>query len=146
MAGLYCRTTWSPSLSPLSTSVLAPFEIPILTATLFLPSLPFGSGTSTDAFLSLSYKIAPSGICSTFLCSSRMISALAVISAFSSPPGFWIDTRTSNVVTLSFSTPIGEIFVTLPSKVLSLNDSTLMRARWPRYTLPMSLSSTLPFT
>ena len=50
------------------------------------------------------------------------------------------------MVTLSFSTPMGEIFVTLPSKVLSLNDSTLMRAGCPRYTLPMSLSSTLPFT
>jgi len=46
-----------------------------------------------------------------------MISALAVIIAFSTPSGLLIETRTSNVVTLSFSTPIGEIFVTLPVKV-----------------------------
>src|SRR5882757_8223404 len=51
----YCNTTWSFSLSELSTSsVLAPLEIPILTATLRLPSLPFGSGTSTEACFSLS--------------------------------------------------------------------------------------------
>ena len=41
---------------------------------------------------------------------------------------------------------MGEIFVTLPLNVLSLNDSTLIRAGCPRYTLPISLSSTLPFT
>src|ERR1035438_631453 len=50
----YCSTTWSPSFSPLRTSVFAPFEMPMLTATLSLPSLPFGSGISTEAFLSLS--------------------------------------------------------------------------------------------
>src|SRR5580693_4899821 len=50
----YCSTTWSPSFSPLRTSVFAPFEIPMLTATLSLPSLPLGSGISTEAFLSLS--------------------------------------------------------------------------------------------
>ena len=48
--------------------------------------------------------------------------------AFSSPPGFEIDTRTSKVVTLSFSLPRGEILVTLPVNFLSLNDSTTMRA------------------
>src|SRR6185503_13332836 len=142
----YCRMTWSPWFSPFRTSVLAPFEIPMLMATFFLPSLPFGSGTSTEALRSLSYTMEPSGICNTFLCSSRMISALAVISAFNSPPGLSIETRTSNVVTLSFSTPIGEIFVTLPLKVLSLNDSTLIREGWPRYTRPISASSTFPFT
>ena len=36
-----------------------------------------------------------------------MISALAVMLVLSSPPGFWIETRTSKVVTLSFSTPSG---------------------------------------
>ena len=60
-----------------------------------------------------------------------MISALAVMLVFSSPPGFWMETRTSKVVTLSFSLPSGEIFVTLPSNDLSLKDSTTMRARWP---------------
>src|SRR6266852_45938 len=50
----YCSTTWSPSFSPCSNSVLAPFDIPMLTASFRLPSLAFGSGTSTDAFLSLS--------------------------------------------------------------------------------------------
>src|SRR4051794_37652055 len=50
----YCSTTSSPSFRPLSNSVLAPFEIPILTATFFLPSLALVSGTSTEAFLSLS--------------------------------------------------------------------------------------------
>src|ERR1700674_5505500 len=47
----YCRTTCSPSFNPLSNSVLAPLEMPILTATFFLPSLAWVSGTSTDAFL-----------------------------------------------------------------------------------------------
>jgi len=42
--------------------------------------------------------------------------------AFSSPVGFWIETRTSKVVTLSFSTPRGEIFVTLPVNFFSLSD------------------------
>ena len=48
--------------------------------------------------------------------------------AFSSPPGLEMDTRTSNVVTLSFSLPSGEILVTFPVNFLSLNDSTTMRA------------------
>src|SRR5205809_1668791 len=61
-----------------------------------------------------------------------MISALALMLALSSPLGFWMETRTSKVVTLSFSTPRGEIFVTLPSNFLSLNDSTTIRAGWPR--------------
>ena len=61
-----------------------------------------------------------------------MISAFAVMAAFNSPPGLLIDTRTSKVVTLSFSTPMGEIFVTLPLNVLSLNDSTLIRAGCPK--------------
>ena len=57
-----------------------------------------------------------------------MISAFAVMLALSSPPGFRIETRTSNVVTLSFSTPSGEILVTAPSNFRSLKDSTTMRA------------------
>ena len=36
-----------------------------------------------------------------------------------------METRTSNVVTLSFSTPMGEILVTLPGNFWSLNDSTV---------------------
>ena len=44
--------------------------------------------------------------------------------ALSSLPGLSIDTFTSKVVTLSFSTPIGEICVTRPSNTLSLNVST----------------------
>ena len=40
--------------------------------------------------------------------------------ALSSLPGLSIETSTSKVVTLSFSTPIGEICVTLPSNVLVL--------------------------
>ncbi len=43
--------------------------------------------------------------------------------ALSSLPGLSIETSTSNVVTLSFSAPIGEIWVTLPSNVLSLKVS-----------------------
>ena len=54
LRSLYCRTTSSPSFNPLSNSVLAPLEMPMLTATFFLPSLAWVSGTSTDAFLSLS--------------------------------------------------------------------------------------------
>src|SRR6185312_10024958 len=50
----YCSTTWSPSFRPLRSSVLAPLEMPILTAIFFLPSLALVSGISTDAFLSLS--------------------------------------------------------------------------------------------
>src|SRR6267143_446846 len=65
---------------------------------------------------------------------------------FQLAPGFEIDTRTSKVVTLSFSLPRGEILVTLPVNFLSLNDSTTMRAVWLRKTLPMSASSTLPCT
>src|SRR6185437_4544713 len=142
----YCRMTWSSLFRPFRTSVFAPFEIPIVIATLRIPSLALGSGTWTDAFRSLSYRMEPSGICRTSLCSSSIISAFAVISAFNSPPGLSMETRTSNVVTLSFSTPIGEILVTTPLNVLSLKDSTLIRAGCPRYTLPMSLSSTFPFT
>jgi len=37
----YCSTTLSPLRNPLSSSVLAPLEIPTVTATLRLPSLPF---------------------------------------------------------------------------------------------------------
>ena len=44
--------------------------------------------------------------------------------ALSALPGLSIETSTSKVVTLSFSTPIGEICVTWPSKTLSLNVST----------------------
>ena len=65
---------------------------------------------------------------SEFGCSSSTISALAVMLALSSLPGLSIDTSTSKVVTLSFSTPIGEICVTLPSNFRSLKVSTLMRA------------------
>ena len=66
--------------------------------------------------------------------------------ALSSLPGLSIETFTSKVVTLSFSAPIGEICVTLPSNLRSLNVSTVMRAVWPRRTRPMSTSSTLPRT
>ena len=66
--------------------------------------------------------------------------------ALSSLPGLSIETRTSKLVTLSFSTPIGEICVTRPLKILSLNVSTRMRAGWPSRTRPMSASSTLPRT
>ncbi len=52
--------------------------------------------------------------------------------ALSSPVGLSMETRTSKVVTLSFSTPMGEILVTLPSNLLSGNDSTVMRAGWSR--------------
>src|SRR5439155_17569619 len=50
----YCRTTLSPSFKPPSNSVLAPLEMPTCTGTFLLPSFALGSGTSTDAFLSLS--------------------------------------------------------------------------------------------
>ena len=83
---------------------------------------------------------------SAFGRSSRITSALAVMLAFSSWPGFSIDTSTSKVVTLSFSTPIGEICVTLPVNTLSRKLSVVMRAGMPRRTKPMSASSTLPRT
>ena len=63
---------------------------------------------------------------------SNGVTALAVISARSLRDSFEIETRTSKVVTLSFSTPMGEILVTLPENFSSLNDSTVMRAGWPR--------------
>ncbi len=75
-----------------------------------------------------------------------MISALAVMLAFSSLPGLSIETLTSKVVTLSFSAPIGEIRVTWPSNRLSLKVSTLIRAACWYSTWPMSASSTLPRT
>src|SRR4026208_199071 len=56
--------------------------------------------------------------------------------ALSSLPGLSIETRTSKLVTLSFSTPIGEICVTRPLKDLSLKVSTRMRACWPGPTGP----------
>jgi len=43
--------------------------------------------------------------------------------------GLSIETRTSKLVTLSFSTPIGEIWVTRPLNVLSLNVSTRIFCR-----------------
>jgi hypothetical protein len=89
-------------------------ERPTFTATLRQPSFCFLSGICTDAFFWLSYITAFSGTVSTPLCSSSRISALAVMLAFSSPPGLLMETRTSNVVTLSFSTPMGAILVTLP--------------------------------
>ena len=75
--------------------------------------------------------MAASGTMSEFGCSSSTISALAVMFALSSLPGLSIDTRTSKLVTLSFSTPIGEICVTRPLNTLSLKVSTRMRAGWP---------------
>jgi len=42
------------------------------------------------------------------------------MAAFSSPPGLLMETRTSKVVTLSFSRPSVRSFVTLPLKVLSI--------------------------
>ena len=66
--------------------------------------------------------------------------------ALSSWPGLSMETRTSKFVTLSRSTPIGEICVTLPWKVRSLNVSTRMRAGWPSRRLPISVSSTRPRT
>ena len=53
-----CRTTCSLSFRPESTSVFTPFEMPMLTAIFFMPSLALGLGMSTDAFLSLSYRMA----------------------------------------------------------------------------------------
>ena len=73
-----------------------------------------GSSTSTDALRAGSYVIAASGTISASGRSSSTISAFAVILAFSSWPGLSIETRTSKFVTLSRSTPIGEICVTLP--------------------------------
>ena len=90
--------------------------------------------------------MAASGMSSAFGCSSSTISAFAVMLAFSSLPGLSIDTLTSKLVTLSFSTPSGEICVTWPLNVRSLNVSTRMRAGWPSRTRPMSASSTLPRT
>ncbi len=66
--------------------------------------------------------------------------------AFSSFPALSMETSTSKVVTLSFSTPMGEICVTRPLKVLSLKLSVVMRAGIPSRTWPMSASSTLPRT
>src|ERR1035437_9767671 len=97
-----CNTTWSPSFSPLRTSVTEPFDNPTVTGTLRLPSFCFLSGISTVAFFWLSYITAFSGTVSTPFDSSSRISALAVMLAFSSPPGLSIETRTSKVVTLSF--------------------------------------------
>src|SRR6185503_19223603 len=54
---LYCKMTWSPSFRPFNTSVFAPLEIPMLIAVLRFPSLPLGSGISTEALRSLSYRI-----------------------------------------------------------------------------------------
>ena len=71
---------------------------------------------------------ADSGTSRTPFFSSRMISALALMLALRVPLGLSIETRTSKVVTLSFSLPRGEILVTLPSKALSLNASTTIRA------------------
>src|SRR4030095_10760771 len=116
----HCKTTWSPSLRPSISSVLTPFEIPSFTATRVLPFSAFAFGISRKVLRSLSYATAASGTIKTFFFSSRMISALAVMLSFNSPSGLWIEARTSNVVTLSFSTPNGEIFVTLPSYFLSL--------------------------
>src|SRR5208337_4017082 len=54
-AGAYCcSTTWSPSFSPLRISVTEPLDSPTFTATLRVPSFLLLSGTSTEAFLSLS--------------------------------------------------------------------------------------------
>ena len=69
-----------------------------------------------------------SGTSNVFLCSSSTISALADMFARSSPEALSMDTLTSKLTTLSFSTPRGEICVTRPSNRLSLNVSTLMRA------------------
>ena len=49
-------------------------------------------------------------------------------------------------MTLSFSTPIGEICVTRPSNTVSLKVSVVIRAGCPSRTRPMSASSTLPRT
>ena len=57
---------------------------------------------------------------SAFGCSSSTISAFAVMLALSSLPGLSIDTFTSKLVTLSFSTPSGEICVTWPLNVAIL--------------------------
>jgi len=101
-------------LQPLQQLSLGPIRNANVDGKLLLAFLGFRIGHFHRCLLILVVNIDPSGICSTFLCSSRMISALAVIIAFSTPSGLLIETRTSNVVTLSFSTPIGEIFVTLP--------------------------------
>ena len=67
-----CRTTSSPSFSPESTDIFAPLDADV-DGNLLHAILAFQSGMSTDAYLSLSYMIAPSDVISTFLCSSRMI-------------------------------------------------------------------------
>ena len=78
-----------------------PSESPTFTGTFFCPSFWLLSGSATLAFFWLSYITAFSGTVSTPLCSSSRISAFAVMFAFNSPPGLSIETRTSNVVTLS---------------------------------------------
>ena len=102
--------------------------MPSLTASSRRPLSALGSGISTEVLRSLSYTTADSGMSSTSYFSSRIISALALMLAFSSPPGLLREIRTSKVVTLSFSTPMGEILVTAPSNFLSGKDSTVMRA------------------
>jgi len=66
-------------------------------------------GNFNEGFLVFVVEQCPFGTCRTLWCSSRMISALAVMAAFNSPPGLLMETRTSKVVTLSFSAPMGEI-------------------------------------
>ena len=52
----YCRTTWSPSLSPVavSTSAFTPFVIPNVAGTRRRPPSCLASGTSRNVFFSLS--------------------------------------------------------------------------------------------
>src|SRR5215472_1911238 len=85
---IYCKITFCPSFSPDMISAFTALEIPTLTGTLRRPESAFGSGTSTETFLSLSKISAPSGASSTFFFSSRMISAFALMLARNSPVGF----------------------------------------------------------
>ena len=50
----YCKMTCCFSLSPASTSVFTPLEIPSFTAVFFFPFSPLASGISTCALRSLS--------------------------------------------------------------------------------------------
>ena len=56
--------------------------------------------------------------------------------ALSSLPGLSIETRTSKFVTLSFSTPIGEICVTWPSKT-ALDCWRTLASVFPEYDDPL---------
>ncbi len=123
-----------------------PSEIPVLISTFFGSSFGFFPGSSTKAFFPPSSNVTRrSGIVTTSFFSRMMRSAFAEYPARRTI--FWPGSSsisTSKSVAPSFCCACGAIRATFPVTTSVGRAPTLMRASRPTWSLPTSISSTVP--